>query len=183
MTLRVRLSQFHSISSNQLNSHGLLEVAARLIRAGELHIRPSWGGVEFCSYRDAINSQTQRHWRPELGGFEAWVNVVYAVESADSSILPESTSCAEVQAVVEQKRYPLVLVMAYKHPTAEKNKPTTPRCKLENILTGPETRRSGEIKPSDPHYTDLRRREMRPGDYTLEFLNPARQPRPLELKK
>jgi len=84
---------------------------------------------------------------------------------------------------VEQKRYSFVLVMAYKHPATEKNKPATPRCKLENILTGPETRRSGEPKPSDPHYTDLRRREMRPGDYTLEFLNPARQARPLELKK
>jgi len=85
--------------------------------------------------------------------------------------------------VVEDERYPFVLVMAYKHPTAENNKPTTPQCNLENILTGPETRRSGELKPSDPLYTDLRRREMRPGDYTLEVLNHARQARPLELNK
>lgn len=97
MNLRVRLSQFHSISSDQLNNHSLLEVAARLIRVGELHIRPSWGGVEFCSYLDAKHSQTAPQWRPELGRFSAFVNPINEDKLSDPSARPKSTNWVEVQ--------------------------------------------------------------------------------------
>lgn len=119
-----------------------------------------------------------RHGESSQAPFRATGRARVALEEA-----VEEAVGAVRRPVVEEKRYPFVLVIAYKHPTAEKKKPATPRFKLENILTGPETRRSGELKPSDPLYIDLRRREMRPGDYRLEFLNHARQARPLEPKK
>ena len=78
---------------------------------------------------------------------------------------------AAKMAVPEKKRYPLIAALAYQHPGAEKNKTAALRCKLENEFTGPESRRSGEIKKTDPAYSGFNRREMPQGDYRLEFQN------------
>ena len=64
---------------------------------------------------------------------------------------------------------------ALSYDPAQKAASTTPvlgtRFKWENEVTGPESRRSGEIKKTDPVYRELHRRELRAGDYRLEFQN------------
>ena len=79
-------------------------------------------------------------------------------------------AAAATAAVVEENRYLLPVALTY-HPaqTVRTNKVPKARCKLENELSGPETRGSGKMKTSDPVFRDLRRREMREGDYRLEF--------------
>ena len=81
---------------------------------------------------------------------------------------------AMTAAVVEENRYLLPVALTY-HPaqTVRTNKVPKARCKLENELSGPETRGSGKMKTSDPVFSDLRRREMRQGSYRLEFQNAA----------
>lgn len=74
-------------------------------------------------------------------------------------------------AVTENKRYPLIAALAYQYTGAEKNKLAALRCKFENEFTGPESRRSGEIKKTDPAYSGLNRRNMPQGNYRLEFQN------------
>ena len=83
-----------------------------------------------------------------------------------------AAGAAVVKAVTEEKRYPLMVALGYDFtPTVRADKAVSARFKWENEMTGPETRRSGEIKKTDPVYSDLHRRELRAGDYRLEFQN------------
>lgn len=74
--------------------------------------------------------------------------------------------------VSAEKRYPLIAALAYQSPRLFLNRAAAFRCKLENEFTGPESRRSGPIKPGDPMYSDLRRRDLREGNYTLALTRP-----------
>lgn len=89
-----------------------------------------------------------------------------------SQELPLAVRAAPAAAVIHEERYSLLVALSYQQPSVEKNHINPLRCKFENEFTGPETRRSGEIKPSDPMYTDLRRREMPKGGYTLAWTRP-----------
>jgi hypothetical protein len=100
-----------------------------------------------------------------------------------ASAAAAAVALAAVRSAPEEKRYSLVAALTYQHPGTEKNKITAVRCKLENEFTGPESRRSGEIKKTDPVFTGLRHREMRMGDYTLAFQKHPRAVRFLESKK
>lgn len=96
--------------------------------------------------------------------------------------LPTATS-AVVRAAPDKKRYPLIAALNYKQPGVEEDKIGPLRCKLENEFTGPESRRSGEIKNTESAFSDLRHREMREGNYTLAFQKHPRVARSLEPKK
>ena len=89
---------------------------------------------------------------------------------------PQSLAPTVLAAVVrsQEKRYPLLVALTYHPPQAVcPGKVLPARFKWESEVTGPETRRSGEIKSGDPVFTELRRREMPEGNYRLEFQNAA----------
>lgn len=84
----------------------------------------------------------------------------------------------------EDKRYPLSMTLIY-HPKQRwrANRAQPARFKWQNEFTGPETRRSGEIKRTDPAFSEIRQRELREGDYTLELQNAILDAHAIKLKR
>ena len=86
------------------------------------------------------------------------------------------TKVAEVAsvraAVADEQRHPLLATFNYVLPrTVYTQNTLSVRCKWEHEVTGRETRRTGPIKSSDAARNEMRFREMRVGDYQLEFKN------------
>ncbi len=92
-----------------------------------------------------------------------------------AAIAPVVVAAAPVvRPAPEEQRYPLTVMLTYDPtPAVSTNKVLPARFKWQNEVTGPESRRSGEIKTSDLVFSDLRRRELSEGDYSLEFQNAA----------
>lgn len=109
------------------------------------------------------------------------------VQTARAAALAAAAGTAGVkaiQALTDEKRYPLIMALSYNPPqSARADKVLSARFKWENETTGPESRSSGQIKPSDPAFSELRCRELRAGDYTLAFQKSPRAVRCLEPKK
>ena len=97
-----------------------------------------------------------------------------AAAVAAAVVAGAATAVAEhLRTPAEEKRYPLSTALTYD--PVQKAVSAAPvlsaRFKWENEVTGPESRRSGEIKKTDPVYSEVRGRELRAGDYRLEFQN------------
>jgi len=97
--LRYRLSQLSSTDLCRISNHALLDEAARLIRSGQLHVRPNGFGVEFCSYRDAKNSQSEPQRRWGGGGMRKAVGSALdeISQAAASTARPKHANWIEVQ--------------------------------------------------------------------------------------
>jgi hypothetical protein len=106
-----------------------------------------------------------------------------ATVAAGSTASAAAIAAAARSAVVDEKRYTLLVALAYKAQRLFLNRVAAVQCKLENEFTGPESRRSGAIKSSDPAYCDLRRRELREGDYTLALTRPPLAARKLKASR
>jgi|GEM_PF-3364950 len=79
---------------------------------------------------------------------------------------------AAVAKATEVQRYRLFVALAYEHTKHVcANKTPVMRVKWEHEFTGPETRRSGPVEPSDAARSDLGYRDMRAGNYKLELRN------------
>lgn len=108
-----------------------------------------------------------------------------AATAAAAVVASAATAVAERlrTPAMEEKRYTLVVILSYQHPSAVKNTRTSFRCKLEHEFTGPESRRSGEIQKTDPALRDLSHSGLREGGYTLAFQKSPRAVCSLEPKQ
>jgi len=84
-----------------------------------------------------------------------------AVAAAAAAVVADAGAAAErLRTPTEEKRYPLSTALTYD--PVQKAVSAAPvlsaRFKWENVITGTETRRSGEIKKTDPAYSDVRGR-------------------------
>ena len=167
-----------------------------MVLVGDRHNRPfspvfRWKADETQpqggSWESATHSPMDRHRsdgllravRGSRGG------AVQAVAAAAVVAGAATTVAQRLRTPAEEKRYPLSTVLTYD--PVQKAVSAAPvlsaRFKWENIITGAETRRSGEIKKTDPVYSDVRGRELRAGDYRLEFQNAALDARTLKSQR
>lgn len=93
--LRYRLSQFSSTDLSRTNSHALLDEAARLIRGGQLHVRLSGFGVEFCSYLDAKKGSHEPQKRS--GGGMGRKRESFGADDAQEAISPTKNALARTK--------------------------------------------------------------------------------------